>query len=70
MHGTDDKNQHRQARSWRAHNAGDTALVVARRPEIYASGHAHRLFIDGRAHLVSVYLYPSKYRNAKSNKSF
>ena len=42
-----------QASSWLAHTSGDIAVVAARRPEQYISGNAHRLFVDGRQHLVS-----------------
>ncbi|KAL4784681.1 hypothetical protein BJX76DRAFT_367430 [Aspergillus varians] len=41
-----------QARCWQAHNAGDTALIMARSPYSFVSGHAHELFADGRSNLI------------------
>lgn len=53
MHGADDRDKLIQAKSWTAHNSGELAILVARGPEQFTEGHAHRLFIDGRQHLVS-----------------
>lgn len=53
MYGADDKDRLAQARSWFAHCSGDLALVVARKPEEYVSGNAHRLFVGGRSNMVS-----------------
>jgi hypothetical protein len=35
-----------------AHNAGDIALILNNPPSYYIDGLAHRLFVDGRLHLV------------------
>ncbi|RDW81730.1 Zn(II)2Cys6 transcription factor [Aspergillus mulundensis] len=48
-----------QVRSWQAHNAGDIALISARSPYSFISGHAHDLFADGRSNLVSCLQRPS-----------
>lgn len=42
-----------QAKSWMAHSSGELAILVARGPDQYIYGRAHRLFVDGRLHLVS-----------------
>lgn len=56
MYGSDeDADLPMQIRSWLAHSKGDMALVAARPPESYATGHAHRLFSDGRLHLVWIF---------------
>jgi hypothetical protein len=41
-----------QRQSWMAHNAGDIALILNNPPSYYIDGLAHRLFVDGRLHLV------------------
>ncbi|KAK2800324.1 hypothetical protein FQN51_006232 [Onygenales sp. PD_10] len=52
MHGADERHRNAQANSWHAHCGGEMALLTARSPLQYASGHAHRLFVDGRLHLT------------------
>ncbi|KAL4902563.1 hypothetical protein BDW74DRAFT_180668 [Aspergillus multicolor] len=42
----------KQVRSWQAHNDGDIALISARSPYSFISGHAHDLFADGRSNLI------------------
>uniref|UniRef100_A0A0B7K9Q4 Uncharacterized protein n=1 Tax=Bionectria ochroleuca TaxID=29856 RepID=A0A0B7K9Q4_BIOOC len=41
-----------QRQSWMAHNAGDIALILNNPPSYYIDGLAHRLFVDGRLHLL------------------
>jgi hypothetical protein len=53
MYGADDKDELMQAKSWIVHISGELAILVSRGPDQYTEGHAHRLFIDGRLHLVS-----------------
>ncbi|KAL4802932.1 hypothetical protein BDV18DRAFT_145871 [Aspergillus unguis] len=50
----------RQIRAWQAHNAGDIALISARSPYSFISGHAHDLFADGRSNLTMSYLRQRK----------
>ncbi|PTU23858.1 hypothetical protein P175DRAFT_0527312 [Aspergillus ochraceoroseus IBT 24754] len=52
MHGNNDASGLAQARSWVVHNSGDVALLMARTPHSFTTGHAHRLFADGRLHLT------------------
>ncbi|KAJ5737865.1 uncharacterized protein N7483_002990 [Penicillium malachiteum] len=37
-----------QQLSWLTHQAGDLAIVLSKDPSFYATGPAHRLFVDGR----------------------
>ncbi|KAL5001591.1 hypothetical protein BDV10DRAFT_182156 [Aspergillus recurvatus] len=50
----------KQVRSWQAHNEGDIALIAARSPHSFISGHAHDLFADGRSNLIMSYLRQRK----------
>ena len=53
MYGTDDRDKLTQGKSWVVHTSGELAILVARGPSQYTDGLAHRLFCDGRLHLVS-----------------
>ncbi|KAJ5692002.1 hypothetical protein N7462_001425 [Penicillium macrosclerotiorum] len=48
IYGSDWGNRITQYKSWRIHNSGDLALIVSKPPSFYATGPAHRLFVDGR----------------------
>ncbi|KAJ5626445.1 hypothetical protein N7528_003872 [Penicillium herquei] len=39
-----------QQLSWLTHQAGDLAIVLSKDPSFFATGAAHRLFVDGRIH--------------------
>lgn len=43
-----------QVGAWTAHNSGELSLVVGGDPSLYSRGEAHRVFVDGRVHLVRV----------------
>lgn len=55
MFGADDRNKVTQAKSWIVHNSGEISILAARGADQYIYGHAHRLFVDGRLHLVSFF---------------
>ncbi|KAF5536397.1 c6 zinc finger domain-containing protein [Fusarium mexicanum] len=38
--------------TWLRHSTGQKAIILANGPESYVEGHAHRLFVDGRLHLI------------------
>ncbi|KAL4882204.1 hypothetical protein BJY04DRAFT_217529 [Aspergillus karnatakaensis] len=50
----------KQIKSWQAHNVGDVALICARSPYSFTSGHAHELFADGRSNLTMSYIRQRK----------
>lgn len=33
---------------WKAHHSGDLAITLSKHPSFFATGRAHRLFVDGR----------------------
>lgn len=41
-----------QPESWVAHCEGELSILEITGPEKYIDGHSHRLFVDGRSHLV------------------
>ncbi|CAG9986769.1 unnamed protein product [Clonostachys byssicola] len=41
-----------QAENWLTHIKGDMSLMIARSPSSFIEGDAHRLFVDGRFHLI------------------
>lgn len=53
VYGEDGDGQLTQSDGWMSHNFGDMALVAGRGPTAFTSGFSHRLFVDGRLHLVS-----------------
>lgn len=53
VYGEDGDGQLTQSDGWMSHNFGDMALVAGRGPTDFTSGFSHRLFVDGRLHLVS-----------------
>jgi hypothetical protein len=53
VYGEDGDGQLTQSDGWISHNFGDMALVAGRGPTAFTSGFSHRLFVDGRLHLVS-----------------
>lgn len=53
MYGEDGDGHLTQSDGWMSHNFGDIALVTGRGPTAFTSGFSHRLFVDGRLHLVS-----------------
>lgn len=52
LYGGDWRNQEAQSRSWSIHHSGDLALILSNPPSFYATGPAHRLFVDGRLNHV------------------
>ncbi|KAJ5373090.1 hypothetical protein N7517_005096 [Penicillium concentricum] len=48
LYGGDCRNQEAQSRNWMIHHSGDLALILSNSPSFYATGPAHRLFVDGR----------------------
>lgn len=52
LYGGDWKDQEAQHSSWSTHNSGDIALTSANPPSFFATGPAHRLFVDGRLNHV------------------
>ncbi|KAL6239349.1 hypothetical protein BDW75DRAFT_250859 [Aspergillus navahoensis] len=50
----------KQVPSWQAHNAGYIALISARSPHSFISGHTHDLFADGRSNRIMSYLRQRK----------
>lgn len=67
MFGADDRNKVTQAKSWIVHNSGEISILVARGADQYIYGHAHRLFVDGRLHLVSFILFYWESREFATN---
>ncbi|KAH8649982.1 hypothetical protein BX600DRAFT_473907 [Xylariales sp. PMI_506] len=39
---------------WTFHNTGELSLILGTNPTIYQQGAAHRIFTDGRSHLVAI----------------
>ncbi|KAJ5402403.1 uncharacterized protein N7487_008299 [Penicillium crustosum] len=57
LYGGDWQNQDAQSRSWSIYHSGDLALILSNPPSFYATGPAHRLFVDGRLnHVLGLYL--------------
>lgn len=66
MCGSGHKDIQTQAKSWVVHTFGEIAILAARGPEKYIYGHSHRLFIDGRLHLVSYTSQDVTYKTSNS----
>ncbi|CAI7567256.1 unnamed protein product [Penicillium glandicola] len=60
LYGGDWQDQEAQSRSWRIHHSGDLALILSNPPSFYATGPAHRLFVDGRLNHVQCALKERK----------
>ncbi|KAJ5114163.1 hypothetical protein N7456_002697 [Penicillium angulare] len=43
-----------QEKSWYTHQLGDLAILSSKKPSFFATGHAHRIFVDGRLTCVGV----------------
>lgn len=52
MQSKNDTDKMTQANNWMTHNTGEASLLQSNSPSFYTSGLAHRLFVDGRMHLV------------------
>lgn len=59
LHGGDSGDEQAQYNSWKAHHTGDLALIAAQSPSRFATGPAHRLFVDGRWNNVHVSVIPN-----------
>ncbi|CAI7639124.1 unnamed protein product [Penicillium crustosum] len=60
LYGGDWQNQDAQSRSWSIYHSGDLALILSNPPSFYATGPAHRLFVDGRLNHVKCALKERK----------
>lgn len=49
---TNQNNKIAQYKLWFDHSSGEAALLLRRKPEVYATHDAHSLFEDGRLHMV------------------
>ncbi|VUC27855.1 unnamed protein product [Clonostachys rosea] len=46
-----------QAENWLTHINGDMSLLLARSPSSFIEGDAHRLFVDGRFHMIYLEIF-------------